>query len=156
MKQQLLCIEQAVTPADSKTNLFHTFAINQPFERLLLYFCYTPKEQTDQAAALCRIQEAMAVYAPAPYEKAYGRPEDYLPAVVNLLTLSLDDPSGYRGCAHRHDPIQQHVISQSDASPGFYPGALQTGLWRVGVNLHCVTTPQCTYTLQVFGERGED
>ncbi len=155
MKQQVLSLTNTVTPAASKTNIFHTFQLDQAYEALEIRFSYLPKVHPGKAESLRLIQDAMEIYAPPPYENAYGKAEDYLP-IVNLLTLSLEDPHNYRGCAHRHDDTQVHMIQADFASPGFYKGPVMAGVWRIGINLHCVVTPVCTYSLEVYvGEAAE-
>jgi len=52
----------------------------------------------------------------------------------NLLTLSLFDPRSERGTAHRQDPIQHISLSASEASPGYLPGALEPGSWKLMIN----------------------
>jgi hypothetical protein len=59
----------------------------------------------------------------------------------NLVTLSLFDPRGFRGAAHRFAPWQEVCLTPGAATPGFVPGALTEGEWWVEVDLHCVIAP---------------
>lgn len=149
MKTTVLSLTNTVTPALSKSNVFHVFRLDKTYEELEIRFAYLPKKHPNRGKSLKLIRQAMERYAPSPFDKAYGQPEDYLP-ILNLLTLSLDDPEGYRGCAHRHDETQVHYINQAYASPGLYQGQLPRGEWRIAVNLHCVVTDSCTYMLEVL------
>lgn len=149
MKTTVLTVTNTVTPLESKTNIFHTFQLDEAYKELEIRFSYFPKAHPSREKSLELVKQSMSYYAPQPYEKAYGKAEDYLP-IVNLLTVSLEDPKGYRGCAHRHDDKQIHRLTEDCASPGFYKGEIIPGLWRVGVNLHCVITDSCIYSLEVL------
>ena len=151
LKTKVLSVINTVTPIQSKTNIFHKFELDKDYEEMKIYFSYSPKIHADREKSLELINESMAYYAPAPYEKAYGRAEDYLP-IVNLITISLEDCNGYRGCAHRHDEKQIHTLNETFASPGFYKGKISKGIWCVGVNLHCVITDNCSYEIEIFAE----
>ncbi|MDQ3703479.1 MAG: CehA/McbA family metallohydrolase, partial [Chloroflexota bacterium] len=72
--------------------------------------------------------------------------------IRNLLTITLFDPSGFRGAGHRHAPQQEIVITPDGATPGFLPGELTPGTWTVEVDCHCVLpseTDGVTYELEV-------
>ena len=66
----------------------------------------------------------------------------YAPHIVerinNLLTLTILDPDGFRGAAHRHGEVVEVVIQENAASPGFYPGPIQPGAWTVLVDTHMI------------------
>lgn len=154
MKQLLLSLTNTVTPEQSCTNIFHSFQLEQVKEELEIRFSYLPKVHPDKVRSLEIVRAAMPRFVSPADAFGYGRPEEYLP-IVNLLTLSLEDPAGYRGCAHRHDDKQVHYINENYASPGFYRGKLPVGAWRVCVNLHCVVTDSCTYALEVWAGEGK-
>jgi len=86
----------------------------------------------------------------------------YAPQVVdginNLLTLTLFDPSGWRGAGHRQCEVHLIEIAAGHASPGFLPGAIQPSggspphVWIVVVDAHLVMPgPPCTLRLEVTG-----
>lgn len=56
----------------------------------------------------------------------------------NLLTLSLFDPAGFRGAAHRFAPRQVVELDPARATPGFLAGELPPGPWTAEVALHGV------------------
>jgi hypothetical protein len=66
----------------------------------------------------------------------------YAPHIVeeisNLLTLTVLDPAGFRGAAHRHAEVTEIVIQDTAASPGFFPGPIQPGEWTVLVDTHMI------------------
>lgn len=147
----LLDIKQTVGPEQSKKNIEHSFFLPAVAEALEINFSYEPKELTDKGKARAYIQEGMEKYAPKPYGEGYGSWEAYLP-LVNLLTLSLDSPEGYVGCAHRHTPAQQHRISEQGSAPGFLSCRISAGEWKAVVNVHAVVTDFCTYRLVVSAQ----
>jgi hypothetical protein len=55
-----------------------------------------------------------------------------------LLTLSLFDPERERGTGHRGQPTQQVTISENHATPGYLPGRLPAGEWRLMVNTNLI------------------
>ena len=79
-----------------------------------------------EPVAVEAVKAALARYAWAVVQKD---PYAYLP-VYNLVTLSLDDPAGYRGAAHRRATEQCHRLTAESASPGFLPGELRPGQWQ--------------------------
>lgn len=81
-------------------------------------FSYSPKNLDDEEKAHKYIDDGFEKYAPEPYRKGYKPWYEYLP-VKNLLTVSLDSPDGYIGCAHRQDSRQTHIISETESSRGF-------------------------------------
>lgn len=58
--------------------------------------------------------------------------------INNLLTLTVLDPGGFRGAAHRHGNVLEGTISETSASPGFFPGVIQPGEWTVLVDTHMI------------------
>ena len=66
----------------------------------------------------------------------------YAPHIVeqisNLLTLTVLDPAGFRGAAHRNAEVLEVVIQDTAASPGFFPGPVQPGEWTVLVDTHMI------------------
>jgi hypothetical protein len=72
--------------------------------------------------------------------------------ILNLLTLTVFDPSGWRGEGHRHDAPYEITIGTNRASPGFRPGPILPGEWTVVVNTHMVMPGEpCTLHLTIRG-----
>ena len=68
---------------------------------------------------------------------------------------ALDDKNGFRGCAHRPNQVQSHMISEEMASPGFIKGTIPKGIFRVIISVHDLVTEECTYKIKIV-ERGDD
>ncbi len=68
----------------------------------------------------------------------------------NLLTLTILDPSGFRGAGHRQGDVHQVVLNEHHASPGFRAGPIQAGEWTVVVDTHLIMPgPPCAIRLEV-------
>lgn len=77
----------------------------------------------------------------------------YGPAAIgrvrNLLTLTLHDPVGFRGAAHRWQPEQEILLEQAHATPGFFPAPVYAGDWECSVDVHELVTRTCEVELTV-------
>lgn len=149
--KKIYSTKQVLTEHDNKTNIECPFVIENELVKMEIHFMYSPKELDDNDKAFGFINEGFAKYAPEPYRKGYKKAEEYLP-VVNLLTVSLDSPTGYVGCAHRQSPQQIHCFSETECSRGFVPQKLISGEWKVTINVHALVSDQCEFTLEIFGE----
>ena len=126
---------KTLTPNDTKTNVPLQFYVAEELEKMEIEY----------------IDDGFEKYAPEPYRKGYKPWYEYLP-VKNLLTVSLDSPDGYIGCAHRQDSRQTHIISETESSRGFIKTRLPSGLYRITINVHALVTDECTFNIKVFGE----
>ncbi|MDD6012404.1 MAG: hypothetical protein PUC33_06105 [Oscillospiraceae bacterium] len=132
---------------DEKTNMIFPFSLEKPAEKLTVDFSYSPKILQDPKAAKEKIEDCLRRDA-GDYAAEYPSWETYL-ELKNLVTVSLDDPEGYRGCAHRHSPRQHHEIGESSASPGFLPGKIEAGPWRLVLHVHAVVTQECFCEIEI-------
>lgn len=146
----LLDITGEVTPDHSQQHTAYRFTLDRPAAKLWFSFTYTPKMLTDSELAKPLIMEGIDLYM-TPEQKELLRDgwERYMP-LNNLITVSVDDPIGYRGACHRHDPEQLLYISEREASPGLSKGLPVTGLWSVTLSFHAIVTEQCSYKLAVW------
>lgn len=143
----LLQEEFQVFPKDEKTNIGFDFSVPENTKSLKISFSYDPKilEDNDRAKMLIEnnIQKDAGEYA-----HEYPSWESFLP-LKNLITVSLDNPVTYRGCAHRQDKEQIHIIREDFASRGFEKGKIISGQWKVVLNLHGVVTEKIDCKLKV-------
>lgn len=153
MQKTLLEITQALLPEQSRTTTYYPFMVGAGCEALRIRFSYAPKALADEAAADAIIDEGFQRYVLPEDRAALNSLRREVKPLVNLVTLSLDAPDGYRGAAHRHDPEQEHVVRAADSSYGFADGPMLPGAWRVGVSAHAVITRPCTVRLTVEEER---
>ena len=141
---------------DDKTNIFLPFNLVKPYQRLIIYWNYAPHMVTDHKIAAKEIQHCCQKYLPD--DKWPDMPidlEEYDP-IFNFVTLSLDSPSGYVGCAHRHYANMELVVSETDASPGFEPCLICSGQWRVALHVHAVIQEPVIGSLRIVGEDVEE
>ncbi|MCU6710960.1 hypothetical protein M6D81_19880 [Paenibacillus sp. J5C_2022] len=152
--KDILQVEGRLTPLSSKTHITYQFHLPEATDRLRVAFSYSPKRLEDPVKAKAMIHQALEQYAePSQQERLKEKWESYAP-LLNLLTLSVDDPDGFRGSAHRHPNEQLHLIGADISSPGFFSGRIQQGVWRVTISAHCIVTDNCEYQLLVQAEGG--
>ncbi|AIQ11197.1 hypothetical protein [Paenibacillus durus] len=151
----LLNVTGQLAPSDSKRHITYGFQLDKPAAVIRLRFTYWPKLLEDEGQAMGLIMKSIDSYvAPehqSPVREGWRR---YLP-LKNLLTLSMDDPIGYRGACHRHDAEQSLFLSEQEASEGLMPGKLALGEWNVTISAHSVITERCSYELSIWTEGAE-
>lgn len=153
MKTVILDIQDCLYPEQSATNVALPFVLDQPQQSLTIEYEYWPKVLSDDDLARRMLNDGME-HCVEEQDRAQFPINEFLP-LVNLVTLSVDAPDGYRGCAHRHDPQQLHILRAEDSSPGFDDGEIMAGQWQVVINVHAVVTEPCHYRLKVTAEGGE-
>lgn len=141
----------SVFPKDEKTNIVIPFEVDENVKMLKFTFSYSPKRLEDNVRAKTLIQGCIKKDA-GEYADEYPSWESFLP-LKNLITLSVDDSFGYRGCAHRQAEYMEHIISENFASPGFNKGKIIPGTWKAVLNVHGVVTQKIDCVLKV--EAGE-
>ena len=115
---------RVLNPQADKTNVALSFAVPPGLTALQVEFTYDPPTPPEPVAVEA-VKAALARYARAVVQKD---PYAYLP-VYNLVTLSLDDPAGYRGAAHRRATEQCHR-RQRVRRPAFCPANCARGSGR--------------------------
>lgn len=142
--------ELHLSPEDSKSNRYISFTVPEGTEKLFITYSYSPKALEDKEKSYKLIKENILRDAPEDIER-YTDYEVFMP-LKNLVTLSLDSPTEFRGAAHRHDESQHHEIGEQFASPGFLKGKINEGQWRLSLNIHAVVTEVCTCKVKIEGE----
>ncbi len=79
---------------------------------------------------------------------------EFAPATVrgfrNMICLSPFDPGGFRGSGHRHGARPHVQLGAAYVTPGYLPGTLPAGRWRVVAHTHMVMPGELlTYRLTV-------
>ena len=143
-------------PEHNKTNIDIPFLIPEAYHALFIRTAYSPKIVADEEFARKQIEAGVARYIPESAREKFGQWRDYLP-VVNFITLSVDCEEEYIGCAHRHSPVMDHIISAEYSSAGFIRHAVTPGTWKCVLNCHAVVDESVTCSVQVFGaDRNEE
>ena len=135
-----------ITPAQDKTNISFEFEVPQGVSVLDIDFSYFPKTLEDEGSAVDILSSALEKYLGKDNDQD---PRDFLP-VKNLITLSADDPSGYRGAAHRQPNEQHIVLAEENSTPGFLNREVSAGKWRVMLNFYCCVCG-VHYSLKISG-----
>ena len=68
--------------------------------------------------------------------------------IKNLVTLSLDDCSGFRGASHRGSEHLRITVSRDSASEGYTKGLIPKGTVSVTLSVHSLVK-DCPYHLVV-------
>lgn len=139
-----------IHPSDNKTNIDIPLEITEEHYALFIQTAYTPKIIEDTDLAQREIEAGIARYIPESALAEFGRWEDYTP-LVNFITLSIDCGEEYIGCAHRHSPVQDHIISPAYASPGFIRHTIGPGMWNFVLNCHAAVSETILYHLRISG-----
>jgi len=103
-------------------------------------------------------------HIPHPFEVSPGYTQleltlHFSPAQVgnfhNMLTLSLFDPTGFRGAGHRGGNMHRVALNAATATPGYLPGPLPPGTWLAQIDTHLILQDEpCRYTLEISIETG--
>jgi hypothetical protein len=85
----------------------------------------------------------------------YDRPRPPLGQVGNALDLGVFDEQGFRGWSG--GARDSFAISRTEATPGYLPGPVHPGTWRVALGPYTVAPQGMNWTVEVtlrFGEPG--
>ncbi|WP_017473495.1 CehA/McbA family metallohydrolase [Amphibacillus jilinensis] len=146
--------ETTATLSRESTQSHSAFTFFMPIEidKLVISFDFSPAYLDDDVQAQHIISHALDRYDGWNGGDRVSQVDKYLP-LKNLLTLSIDDPNGFRGARHCHLATQKLVWSEEEVSPGMLKGLLPAGLWSITVSAHAIVTPSCTFRLKVEGMR---
>lgn len=85
----------------------------------------------------------------------YDRPAPYAGRPGNALDLGVFDEEGFRGWSG--GARDSFTVSRSEATPGYLPGPVRPGVWRVVLGPYTVAPQGMSWTVEVtlrFGEPG--
>lgn len=130
-----------ITTKQDKTNIAVPFFVNSDVEKIIIDYHYTPK--------LVENGEGLVGDCLAKYQVQSDDESRFLP-VKNLVTLSFDDPEGYRGACHRQPNKQQITIAHQNSTYGVINRPVASGNWQVVLNVHYVGC-EVEYKLKITG-----
>ncbi|MDR1906199.1 MAG: hypothetical protein LBQ27_04695 [Clostridiales bacterium] len=129
----MLVLEKRMTVDESNKHIKFPFYVNGGAKRMEICFSFSPKNIQEKEYSKKLLYEGLKKYMPESKDIGNIDIDKYLP-LKNLLTISLDAPSGkYAGAAHRHSESQKHIISEDFSSPGFFPIKIEEGEWTIVV-----------------------
>ena len=141
--------EGILTPLSSKAQISYSFNIDKDCSCLYIDFTYRPKFLKSLEKSKELIINCLNKFEDENAEQKVQDWKKYRP-ICNLLTVTIDDSMGFRGCAHRHTPNQRLFICSDSASPGFIPGDIAKGIWKATISVHGVITEKCHYSLCIW------
>ena len=107
MKKTIIDMHGKLYPAQSATNVAFPFTLDAPMDSLTIEYAYWPKVLSDDDLAKRMLGEGME-HCVEEQDRAQFPIHEFLP-LVNLVTLSVDAPDGYRGCAQQKRDMCKHV-----------------------------------------------
>jgi hypothetical protein len=110
MTNTLLTVTGRLQPSDEKTNTVHSFLVDTSLTRLEIGFSYAPKMLTDEVRARELIIEGARKFGGEEADDLIADWRSNLP-LNNFLSVSIDDPAHFRGCAHCQPAVQCHFIA---------------------------------------------
>ena len=138
-----------LAPGNEKTNVPLDFFVEDDFEKLEIFYSYSPKILEDKEKSKALIEENIIRDAGENYID-YPSWEAFMP-LKNLITLSLDSPSAYVGAAHRQADSQHHIISKAFSSVGFEKTEIEKGKWTLTLNVHALITDKVDCSVRIEG-----
>ncbi|MCR8636251.1 hypothetical protein [Paenibacillus radicis (ex Xue et al. 2023)] len=146
---QLLEIEEKLMSEQNQTHITYLFNVSDSCPKLNIDFSYFPKSLDNEALSKEIIGQSLRKYSDGNdpvMEEGWRR---FLP-LKNLITVSIDDPNGFRGACHRQDSMQHLFLATGAASPGLMQGPLTAGQWSITLSIHALVTETCSYKLSVW------
>lgn len=147
MMRELLTVAVTLTPTSDRTTLEYFFDVPPGAAEVSIFMGYAPDAHPSREAALEIIRETRRKYG---YPDALQDAQGDLP-LKNLITLSVDDPAGYLGNAHRKQSPQWLRFDGHSAPPGFAVRAVMPGRWRLCAHIHALVSPVCELRCVVLG-----
>ncbi|TNJ67720.1 hypothetical protein FE784_02880 [Paenibacillus hemerocallicola] len=149
---RLLDVEAMLKATQTRTHIVYSFSVSEMCRRLHIDFRYSPKTLDDEALAMDIVRQSVHKYGARSEQSIADGLKKWLP-LKNLITVSVDDPSGFRGACHRQHAEQHLFLAADSASPGLMPGPLQVGNWSITLSVHALVTDLCSYRLTVREEK---
>lgn len=146
----ILVAEGKLSPINSRTHITYTFEVPEGARAVRAKFSYSPKDLLDKEQSKKLIKEGLEKYVEPETLSYYEEKWETFTPLKNLITLSFDDPEQFRGACHRHDPVQEYVMSEDEGTPGLLKGPIVPGVWKVTISVHCVVTENCDYKLEIW------
>ena len=130
-----------ITEKDHQTNLVIPFSVSPKATELTVRYSYHPKTVEDRKKALELLSDCAEKY------EVNADDLSALLPVNNLVTLSFDDPDGYRGACHRQ-ANEQIIMIGEHSTPGILNRKIISGQWDVVLNIHFAGCP-INYSVEI-------
>lgn len=135
-----------ITERDDKTNIKLNFSVPQDIKRLDVKYSYFPKDIENTELARQILSKELQKY-----DFDVDDVTEFMP-VHNLVTLSFDENSKYRGACHRQPNVQNIIIADENSTAGIINRPITAGEWDVVLNVHYAGC-DIDYNIEINGER---
>lgn len=142
-----------LNPTCSKSHIRYSFYIQESYDSIKVRFKYAPKNVEDKDLSKKLVLESLKKYGYLQEGENTSEKnlDDFLP-LQNHITISIDDPEGFRGATHRHDFNLELVLNEKESTPGLETRANALGMWDITLDLHALISEDCTYCVEVWGD----
>lgn len=140
-------VEGQVNPTNSQSHIRYSFYVKDQHETIKVFFKYYPKDLEDKVTSKRLILESLDRYGYSSKDSVQNW-EDFMP-LKNHITLSVDDPNGFRGATHRHDYELELTLDNKSSTPGLYTRKNESGMWNITLDIHALVTEECDFILKV-------
>lgn len=149
-KMELLNSQMVVNQSSDQSHISHRFYLPEGIESIEILFSYSPK-----LIEYGLVNQELLVKAFEFYDERLMKNreliKDFSP-FKNLLTISIEDPIGFRGNCHRFS-LEDSVINvaHKNSTPGVLNREMYSGMWTITVNCHSILSEKCDIQLRVNG-----
>ncbi|MBU3135507.1 hypothetical protein KPL39_04415 [Clostridium gasigenes] len=154
--KMLYSYENNIDSSYNNSHITYKMILDKDYDSIKITFEYSPKViESDEKAKdiICSIIDRHVIGDDKEREK--NNWEAYK-GLKNLLTITLYDSKGFRGCAHRQEQYQEHIITENMASPGIIEGIIPKGEFIIKISIHALVTKECKYNLKVYDVEDEN
>lgn len=149
-KVELLNSQMIVHQSSDQSHISHRFFLPEGIESLTISFSYSPKFVEYGLENQEIVRKAFDFYDDK-LVKNKKVVKDFSP-FKNLLTISIEDPIGFRGNCHRFHPEGYEIhVSDENSTPGVLNREMKSGMWTITINSHCILSETCDVQLIVHG-----
>ncbi|MCY6354443.1 hypothetical protein [Clostridium sp. ZS2-4] len=133
-----------------KEHITYECTLAKEYKKLKVIFEYSPKCLEDEKQVKILVEEALEKYVEGEELEKEKQNWANRKSLSNLLTVSLDDKNGFRGCVHRKDNKQELIISEEEATEGLIQGVIPPGIFKITISVHALVTRECSYKLYLY------
>lgn len=140
----------------NRSHIIHKFTLSKDCNSIKIIFEYSPKFVENDMKAKELVQSIIDKQVIGINKEKEKNNWKLYKDLKNLLTISIYDSMGFRGCAHRQNQYQEHIIREKEASPGMIEGMVPKGEFIIKVSAHALVTDKCNYIIKVYDMEEED
>lgn len=147
---ELLKSQLVVTQSSDQSHISHRFYLPAGMDALEITFDYSPKLVALGEDNRTQVLQAFDFYNDRLIKNS--KIMDGFSTFKNLLTVSIEDPIGFRGNCHRFTEQQETIhVGKEGSTPGVLNREMQSGMWTITISCHCIISEKCHIQLAVHG-----